>query len=68
MSKQIVGSYGLYQALKDEGLDMPEDCHDVEIKFGPVDEAVQINYYCYANSEVLEKYSKALMRMAQERK
>lgn len=31
---RIVNTYGLYEALKDEGHELPNECRDVHLQFG----------------------------------
>jgi len=61
-----VGGYGLYQALKDEGYELPEECGDVEMRL-PVDGVIQLAYIVNltdGEDGTLAKFGRALVRMA----
>lgn len=44
----IMAGYGLYEALKDEGYVLPDECGDVEMRL-PVDGIVQLAYIVNLN-------------------
>ncbi len=67
MSSRVLAGYGLYQALKAEGYELPPECGDVEMRL-PVDGAIQLAYIVNLTGENLEKFGRALIRMAAEAK
>lgn len=66
MSK-IIGGYGLYDALKDEGYTLPPECGDVEMRL-PVDGVIQLAYIVNLTDESLAQFGRALVRMAEKGK
>ena len=62
-----IGGYGLYDALKAEGYELPDECGDVEIRM-PVDGAIQLALIVNLTNGPdgsLVKFGKALVRMAE---
>jgi len=63
MAKRIIGTFGLYQALKAEGYELPEECADVTLLL-PVDGPIQLNFICNITDVNLMKLGKAFIRLA----
>ena len=63
---RVISTYGLYQALKDEGFNLPDECVDVEMKM-PVDGVYQLHYVVNLTDERLAKFGRALVRMAEKK-
>lgn len=64
---RLVGGYSLYQALKDEGYELPPECGDVEMRL-PVDGCIQLAYIVNLTDESLAQFGRALVRMAERSK
>jgi hypothetical protein len=64
---KIISANGLYDALKDGGFDLPEECSDVEMKM-PADGLYALHYVVLLNGERLAKFGRALVRMAEKDK
>lgn len=61
--KRVMTTYGLYQALVDEGYVLPEECGDVEMRL-PVDGVIQLALIVNLTDETLAMFGRALIRMA----
>ena len=64
--ERIVGSFGLYQALKAEGFELPKECAEVRMEM-PVDGIFQLVYRVNLTEEDLKKIGRTLVRMAEGR-
>lgn len=67
MSRVVASGYGLYNALKAEGFELPEECGDVEMRM-PVDGAIQLALIVNLTEERLAQFGRALVRLGTERK
>ncbi len=63
---RAISSYGLYQALKNEGFELPEECGDVELLM-PVDGVFRLYYTVLVTDENLGKLGRALARLAEKK-
>lgn len=61
-----ISTMGLYQALKDVGYPLPEQCRDVSLHLG-IDSAVMLHFDVFVNPEQLDKLGQALQLMAKPR-
>lgn len=61
---KVISGYGLYQALKDEGYELPEECADVQLVM-PVDGMIQLEMRVNLTDETLAMLGRALVRMAE---
>ncbi len=57
----------LYNALKDEGFELPRDCGGIKLEM-PVDGLFQLCYKINLYGEELAKVGRALARLGEERK
>lgn len=65
-TRPISAGYGLYQALKDEGYELPAECGNVEMRL-PVDGIIQLALIVNLTDGpdgTLAKFGRALVRMA----
>jgi hypothetical protein len=62
---RAISAFGLCQALKAEGFELPQECADVTLEM-PVDGAMQIVYHCFLTPEDIVKLGKAFERMGNE--
>jgi hypothetical protein len=58
----IVGTFGLYEALKTVGFPIPSECRNVELHMG-VDAAFILHYEVFVTDENLVKLGRALQRL-----
>lgn len=61
---RMVSTYGLYNALKDEGYTLPPECGDVQLLM-PVDGLFQLHYTVNLLPEDMVKVGRALVRLAE---
>ena len=66
MTSKIMASYQLYQALKDEGFVLPDECGDVTLTM-PVDGILQLHYHINLTDVTLAQVGRALARIAEGR-
>lgn len=62
MSVQAISTIGLYQALKNEGYELPRECRDVRLIM-PTAGAFLLQFDCNVTGEDLEKIGRALAKM-----
>lgn len=62
---RVISTYSLHDALKFEGIDMPDDCVDVTLEF-KVDNIYQLIYRCNLTDEMLQKVGRALQRLGEK--
>lgn len=65
MARRALIGNDLYQALKDEGFILPDECGDVEMRL-PVDGVIQLAYIVNLTDERLAQFGRALVRMAEK--
>lgn len=61
---RAVMAYGLYQALKDEGYELPKECADVELVM-PVDGIFRLRMLVNLTNESLAQLGRALIRLSE---
>jgi hypothetical protein len=66
MNAIVIGT-ALYQALKDEGFDLPAECGDVVLEM-PVNGVFRLRYEVLVMGEDLVKLGRALARVGEEQK
>ena len=66
MSSNVLPTFSLYEALKLEGHELPEECVDVEILMPP-QALFQIVYRCNVTPELMLKVTAALKHLAEAR-
>ena len=59
-------AYGLYEALKSVGYELPKEYRDVRLIFGACDEPIMIQFDCFLLKEDLTKVGIALQRLAEQ--
>lgn len=60
-----VSGTNLYNALKEEGFELPPECGDVEMSL-PVDGVIQLRYIENLSGDRLIKFANALRKLAKE--
>jgi hypothetical protein len=63
---RLLSTYGLYQALKDEGFELPPNCGDVILQM-PVDGRYELHFVEFLEDDRLAKLGRALARMAERK-
>lgn len=63
---RLIGGYQLVDALREEGIELPPNCGDVELVM-PVDGVIVLKYIELMTDERLAKLGRALTRLAEQR-
>jgi hypothetical protein len=61
---KVIGSFGLYEALKAEGYVLPDECRDVRLIMG-VDSVIVLQMDVWLTTETLAQVGRALVRLAE---
>lgn len=60
-----VATYGLAQALDEEGFPLPQECREARVVMG-VDQALMIQYDVFLTTENIARLGRALQRFAEK--
>jgi hypothetical protein len=67
VSIRVVSTYSLYEALKAEGFELPEECRDVRLLMN-FDSAFMVQFDCFLSGERLHQFGRALARLGYQPK
>lgn len=62
---RVITAYGLYEALKDEGFELPKECADVELVM-PVDGIFKLRLIVNMTDVTLPQLGRALIRLSEQ--
>lgn len=63
----LTSTWGLYEALKAEGYELPKNTSDVRL-IAPIDGIVQLHLTVLVDTEELQQVGRALIRLAESQK
>jgi hypothetical protein len=60
---EIITTINLYQALKDQGFEVPKECREARLVMSAPDEPIMIQFDCFVLGDDLQKIGRALEQL-----